>query len=232
MTHHILPPYYRDSGRVPLASRISYAARKRIFGFFMDQMDPSRETSVLDIGVTSDFSFRESNFFEQFYPYKDRIVCVGTESAGHLERLYPGIRLVRVQPHERLPFSDKEFDIAFSNAVVEHMGSAQAQRAFIQEACRIGRRVFIATPNRWFPVEHHTGVPLLHYLPKRMYRRILSWTPLEYWSHEQNLNFLTEQEFVALFPDRYPVKVKLIGVGFRPLTSNLVAYTSFRDRTT
>jgi SAM-dependent methyltransferase len=199
----------------------------KMFDLFVSTMKPTPEDRILDIGVTSDTLFRESNFFEEFYPHKDRIVCVGTEDGSHLEKRHPGLRFVRVQPGEGLPFSDREFDIVFSNAVVEHAGNLKNQTAFVEEARRVGKRVFITTPNRWFPVEHHTALPLLHYLPKGVYRRILSRSSLEYWSHEENLNLLTEGEFVALFPREYPVIVKRVGFGFGPFKSNLAAYTDF-----
>ncbi len=218
--------YYKDSGKVPLASRVSFAARQRMFNRFMEVMRPSAEMTILDIGVTSDISFRESNFFEQFYPFKQQIVCVGTEEATSLESIYPGVRFQRVEPGRPLPFSDRQFDIAFSNAVVEHVGEAAGQRAFIAEACRVARRVFITTPNRWFPIEHHTGVPLLHYLPKTVYRRLIHITPLEYWSHPEHLNLLTQEEFAAVFPNGYPVQVERVGIGWGPFTSNLVGYSS------
>ena len=226
MTQHEPSAYYKDSGRVPLASRLSYAARKRIFDFFMRVMQPSRDSRVLDVGVTKDMAFKESNFFEQLYPYKDRIVCVGTEQAAHLQQIYPGLRFVQITSGHRLPFADAEFDIVFSNAVVEHVGDAERQRAFVAEACRVGTRVFIATPNRWFPVEHHTGVPLLHYLPPPVYRQILGWTPLRYWSQEENLNLLDARRLAALFPDKYPVRAERLGIGTGVFTSNLVAFTA------
>lgn len=112
MSHETASPYYNDSGRVPFASSLSYAVRKRTFHFFMDVTQPSRETTLLDIGVTSDVSFRESNLFESFYPYKDRIVCVGTENGARLESAYPGIRFMQVESGQRLPFSDNRLDIA------------------------------------------------------------------------------------------------------------------------
>ena len=34
------------------------------------------------------------------------------------------------------------------------------------EALRVGRRVFLTTPNRWFPIEVHTRLPLVHWLPE------------------------------------------------------------------
>ena len=53
----------------------------------------------------------------------------------------------------------------FSNAVVEHLEDRERQRSFASEAARVGRRVFLATPNRRFPVEVHTRLPLVHWLP-------------------------------------------------------------------
>lgn len=196
-----------------------------MFSLFTQVMRPSPESSVLDIGVTSDLSFRESNFFEQFYPFKSKITCVGTENAKNIESLYPGVRFIQIQPGEKLPFPDKRFDIVFSNAVVEHVGGAQRQRAFLAEACRVAQRVFITTPNRWFPIEHHTGVPLLHYLPKSIYRRLISHTGLEYWATEEHLNLMTLQEFARLFPLAHPVQVKRVGIGWGMFRSNLVAHS-------
>jgi len=126
-------PYYKDTGKIALASKISVQFRKKMFDKFMETLKPSRQHAVLDIGVTSDDSYQESNYFERFYPYKDQIVCVGTEDGSHLEKKYPGIKFFQINPHEALPFKNNEFDIAFSNAVIEHVGSWEMQRAFLLE---------------------------------------------------------------------------------------------------
>lgn len=219
-------PYYRHAARLPLASRVSRRVREQVFELFMRRMIPTRDTKVLDIGVTSDIQYRESNTFEKLYPHKDKLVCAGIEDARHLEKEFPGVAFRRLEPSRPLPFEDNEFDLVFSNAVVEHAGDAHRQRTFILEACRVGKRVFIATPNRWFPVEHHTGVPFLHYFPKLLYRRMIGLTALKYWSHEENLNLLTERELAALFPRYCPIRVEQVGVGFSPFKSNLVAYSA------
>ena len=64
-----------------------------------------------------------------------------------------------------LPFPDGAFDVVHSNAVIEHVGGRERQEAFVREALRVGRRVFLTTPNRWFPIEVHTRLPLVHWLP-------------------------------------------------------------------
>ena len=231
MSSDDISPYYRHSShKISLASRVSYAARMRMFNRFMQIMQPSPGDTVLDIGVTSDTTFKESNFFEQLYPYKEQIVCVGTENGGHLEQTYPGIKFIQVEPGQSLPFADKQFDLVFSNAVIEHAGNRASQKAFIAEALRIGKRVFITTPNRLFPVETHTALPLLHYLPPRFYRAVLGKTPLKFWSDEQNLNLLTKNSLAGLFPVGCQFEIERVGIGPGLFKSNVVAYTTSPTR--
>ncbi len=56
-------------------------------------------------------------------------------------------------------FGDGEFDVAYSNSVIEHVGDDAKQLAFAQEAQRLGRGYWVQTPSPWFPIEAHTGVP-------------------------------------------------------------------------
>ena len=157
--------FYQHSGAVPLASRLSMRVRRKMFDLFMRELTPGPDATVLDIGVTSDTTFRESNYFEKLYPHPHRITCVGTEDGSHLMHQFPGLRYQQVSAGSSLPFRDREFDIVFSNAVIQHTGSRRQQAAFAREACRVGKAFFITTPCRWFPFEHHTGLPFLHYLP-------------------------------------------------------------------
>ena len=65
-----------------------------------------------------------------------------------------------------LPFRDGAFDLALSNAVIEHVGGEDEQRRFVAEHARVGRHWLITTPNRWFPFESHTKVLFLHWFPR------------------------------------------------------------------
>ena len=68
---------------------------------------------------------------------------------GSVERLNFGfLSAARV----RRWLHDGTFDVVFSNAVIEHVGGEEEQLRFVAEALRVGRRAFITTPNRLFPV--------------------------------------------------------------------------------
>jgi len=71
----------------------------------------------------------------------------------------------RIEPNAPLPFNANSFDIATANAVLEHVGSFEKQVLFVGELCRVARRVFVTVPNKFFPVENHTALPLAHYQP-------------------------------------------------------------------
>ena len=222
----MVSPYYSATRRVPIASKLSLRVRRAMFDRFMAIMQPGPDCTILDLGVTEDTVHAESNYFEQWYPYKDRIVCAGVEDASHLQRYYPGVVFHPIVAHEALPFADAQFDIVFSNAVVEHAGSRRQQRFFVDEALRVAKRFFITTPNRWFPVEMHTALPLLHYLPAPVHRRLLSALGMEYWASEANLNLLDARSLRALFAKEHDVTIAAARLG--GVVSNLIAHGGAR----
>lgn len=78
-----------------------------------------------------------------------------------------------------LPFGDDEFDLVYSNAVIEHVGQAEDQRQFVREHVRVGRHWAFTTPNRLFPIESHTMTLIRHMDPswrpsRPAYTRLLS----------------------------------------------------------
>jgi hypothetical protein len=196
--------------------------RRKMFQTFMEELRPSPETKILDVGVTSDSFYPESNYFEKMYPYSNQITCVGTEDGSHLMEMFAGLKYFQVTSGQPLPFGSDEFDIVFSNATLEHVGSRTAQASFLQEVCRVGKAFFVTTPSRWFPIEHHTGLPFLHYLPPAIFRSTIRNTRYKYWASESTLNIVTANEIKKLFPEdsRPEVRViRLLGIG-----SNLVAF--------
>ena len=204
-----------------LASKISFHVRRQIFASFMEILRPTALSRVLDVGVTPDRTLPESNFLESLYPYKDHLVVTSIEDASHLEQEYPGIRFVRTEKLD-LPFADKSFDIVFCSAVLEHVGDYDQQKLFVAELFRVSERFFIITPNRHFPMEVHTLIPFLHWLPLSSYRAILRALGMEFWSRSENLNLLTPRSLKKIIAAAQCARIKnMFLLGF---PSNLIAY--------
>lgn len=177
-----------------LSIRVATKVRHDIFRLVSREFDFTSTDLVLDLGVTSDQSYTSSNYFEMLYPYKDRIVAAGIDDARFLEELYPGLRFVHADALD-LPFEDGAFDYVHSSAVLEHVGCFENQRKMVAECVRVARKgICLTTPNRWFPVEFHTQLPLLHWLPKTWFRRILQGLGQTELAKEQNLNLMTERD--------------------------------------
>jgi SAM-dependent methyltransferase len=185
-----------------VAARASLWNRRRKLELFMESMRPEPETRVVDVGV-GDTGFRTEpgvaaghNFFEALYPWPERITAVSDVPLPNFAREFPQVRCVTASGTE-LPFEDDAFDVAFSNAVVEHVGGREERRRFVAELCRVAPRVFLSTPNRWFPVETHTLVPLVHWLPRRARDGVFGALRRGAW---EGVELLTSREVLALFP--------------------------------
>jgi SAM-dependent methyltransferase len=192
-----------------LAARASLRNRQRKLALFMETMRPGPETRIVDVGV-GDTGFGTEpgvavshNFFEALYPWPERITAVSDVPLPNFSRAFPQVRCVTASGTE-LPFEDDAFDIAFSNAVVEHVGERAVQRRFVAELCRVASRVFVSTPNRWFPVETHTLVPLAHWLPPGPRDRVFKALRRDSW---EGVELLSRGELVDLFPPGVQPKV-------------------------
>lgn len=130
---------------------------------------------VLDIGYSNREHSPVNNFIEKHFPHPERLTALGVEPHDEFSARYPEVAAVRYDGG-RFPFEDGEFDVVWSNAVVEHVGDASAQTAFLREVRRVGRTAFVTTPNRHFPLDVHTRTPFLHYLPKGAFDRYLRAT--------------------------------------------------------
>jgi SAM-dependent methyltransferase len=188
---------------VKLADRVSLRSRERKLGLFLETIAPTAETTVLDVGADdaafgTDGGCATLNFFEAQYPWPERITAVGITPGERFAAAFPHVRYVQGDACA-LPFAEDEFDVLFSNAVIEHVGGPERQQAFADEALRVARRLFVTTPNRWFPLELHTRLPLVHWLPERASHRLYDLVGKP-WAKENHL--LGPGELLRLFRGR------------------------------
>jgi SAM-dependent methyltransferase len=203
-----------------LADAVSLRSRRRKLRLFLDEIRPTPETTVLDVGV-DEVGFGDSggqsgctthNFFEELYPWPAQVTALGLHEGVGFRARYPIVPYVQGDACA-LPFPDGAFDIVFSNAVIEHVGGRERQRLLVSEAVRVGKRVFLTTPNRWFPIELHTRLPLVHFLPEPLAHRVYRLTG-KAWASENHL--LGPSDLARLFPG--PVRIVNLGLTLVAIT--------------
>ncbi|MBN1601385.1 MAG: class I SAM-dependent methyltransferase [Chitinispirillaceae bacterium] len=175
-----------------IAHKISGFNRNRKWKLFNKLLNPDLSTNVLDVGYCENEYRITDNFLEKNYPFPQNITALGvTPPKKFLER-YPQVRAITYDG-KKFPFSYKEFDICWSNAVIEHVGDKNAQIDFLKEVQRIAKSFFITTPNRLFPIEVQTRIPFLHFLPKTYFDKILTFIGKK-WAAGNYMNLLSFKE--------------------------------------
>jgi hypothetical protein len=121
-----------------------------------------------------------------------------------------------------LQFPDKSYDVAFSNSVIEHVGSWQKQEAFAKEIRRVGKAVWVQTPAFESPIEPHYLTPFVHWLPKKFRGKIIRWVSPRILLEKTPKNvvedmvettrLLTKREMRILFPDCEIYTERILGL--------------------
>ena len=192
--------------------RVSPHFRRRRMANFLRRFSPGAGTRILDVGG-----------FPAFWEDTDFDAHITTLNLQAVE-VPPAMRArctAMIGDGTRLPFGDGEFDIVFSNSVIEHLGGWEQQQRFAREICRVGRRYYVQTPAREFPVEPHLLAPFIHWLPMGLQRRLVrngtGWglitrpTPGQVEAILGEIRLLTFEELQALFPDSLILREKFLG---------------------
>src|SRR4051812_29982845 len=119
-------------------------------------------------------------------------------------------------------YRDQEFDVVYSNSVIEHVGDIEDMRRMATEMRRVGKRYFLQTPNRYSPIEPHFMFPLFQFLPFSVQVYLvqhfkLGWIPREPRRAEaervvRGIHLLSKRDLRMLFPDSEVVEEKFAGL--------------------
>lgn len=210
--------YYRAAPPRSLGERLMIAARDRIYADFIRYCAPAPDDTILDIGV-SDVVNDAANMLERSYPHPEKITALGLGRGDDFRTAFPAVAYRRIEPNQPLPFADRTFTIATSNAVLEHVGSPANQAFFVRELMRVAAKVFISVPHRYSPVEHHTAIPLLHFWDGTFALACRALGKSE-WAQERNLILMTRARLAALAPP--DAVVAHTGLRLGPFSSNML----------
>lgn len=177
--------------------------------------DMPRPVKVIDVGGTS--IFWKQMGYSSLKGVKVTLFNINAESS-----VKDSFEMIQGDARNLSRFMDNEFDIAFSNSVIEHLGTFEEQRMMAEEMKRVATKVFLQTPNKWFPLEPHTLFPFFQFLPMC----IKIWLMMHFslgWYKKISDRKLAEQECRAirlmskgdlriLFPDAQIREERIIGI--------------------
>ncbi len=196
--------------------------RRRRFQFFLrllNQLHPP--IRLLDVGGSE-------SFWIMMAPWLGENVSITLLNIDAAPVLRTGMTLV-VGDARCMEFADHSFDVAFSNSVIEHVGSRDDQLKMAREIMRVSPRYFVQTPNRGFPLEPHFLVPWFQFWPMSARVWLLQRTKLGWYSKTpdrhraleaaESIHLLNRSEFAALFPGSKLWEERVLG-----LVKSYVAY--------
>jgi SAM-dependent methyltransferase len=220
--------YYQVIEPRSWSERLAIAARDRIYADMIRTCRPTRDDTILDVGV-SDVVNDAANMLERKYPYRQKITAGGLGDGNAFRLAFPEVTYRQIEANRPLPYADKTFDLAVSNAVLEHVGSEPHQVAFVRELTRVAKKVFISVPNRYFPVEHHTAIPLLHFW-RRGFKAACHWLDKAEWADERNLILMSWRRLSALAPEGVVPVIGHTGIMLGMFSSNLFLFIDAENR--
>ena len=201
--------------------------RKRRHALFLSLVEElPRPLKILDVGGS-----------QRFWESMDYVALDGVEitllNPSRVKVKHPGFTYVRGDARNLTRFSDREFDVAFSNSVIEHVGDFDDQQKMADELRRVGRRYFLQTPNRYFPIEPHFYFPLFQFLPLSVRVAFLMNLPLAHRGRIRErdravakateIRLLNRKELTGLFPGATVTPEKFFG-----LTKSFVLFDGFK----
>lgn len=178
--------------------------RKQRFTLFLKVICPKKSDFLLDVGGYPDFWLK----------YPQPVQRIDTLNL-HVHRWCP-----EKHPNHAInsligdgcdmQFPVKAYDIVFSNSVIEHLSTMNRQRAFATEILRVGKRVWVQTPAYECPVEPHFLAPFIHWLPRKLQKKVVRYFSVWGLANRPNADQIAEMvdttrllkhhEFCDLFP--------------------------------
>ncbi len=194
---------------------LSTRLRRRRFAFFGALLDRvAKPIRILDVGGTP-------TFWQMMESSERRDLEITLLNLFDIERPPPQFHCVVGDARDLTRFADREFDVVFSNSVIEHVGNYGDQQKMAESVRRVGKRYFVQTPNKYFPIEPHFFVPLFQFLPIGARAWLLNHFDLGWYKRMPDyqaakreveaVRLLTERELMRLFPDGILYRERFFG---------------------
>ncbi|MCH7408029.1 class I SAM-dependent methyltransferase [Belliella sp. DSM 111904] len=178
---------------------------------------------ILDVGG-AEYFWKDKNFLNE---YQVEITLLNLEAT---DISHPRLKAIKGDATDLSEFETDTFDLVFSNSVIEHLYTFENQQKMANECMRVGKKFFIQTPNKFFPVEAHYALPFVQFLPKQLTYFLLTKTKISRFQRWENavakqyldeIRLLSLNEVKSLFPNATIYKENFLGLSKSYVAHNL-----------
>ncbi len=189
--------------------------RFKVFTSLLANIKTDKPIQILDVGGTE-------IFWERMKFTNKSNMHITLLNLENVDIKHSNFKSVKGDACDMSEFKDKEFDIVFSNSVIEHLFSFESQKKMADEVRRIGKNYYVQTPNYYFPIEPHWLFPFFHWLPFKM--RVFLTKNFSLGNYKKadsdekairmvnEVKLLTETQMKSLFPDGQVYREKFFGL--------------------
>ena len=195
--------------------------RMEIVKIIQYQINKFKIKDILDIGTTSDSKNKSSNIIIKNLKNLNSYKSISDQKISM--SLFKNKMTKSITGNfSKKELNDYSSDLVISNATIEHVGNLKKQKKMVANIIKLSKKMFIIiTPNRFYPIDFHTKIPLIHWLPKTMHRFILKILGLNFYAKEKNLNLLSKYDFKKIIYQKN-VAFKITDIKLFKLSSNLI----------
>ena len=201
--------------------KIVFKKRLEISNIINNTIKDLQIHDALDIGTTSDDKNASSNIVIKNIKNIDKFKCISDQIVNS-DFFYKSLNKSITEEFSENELYEFSSDLVVSNATIEHEGNTLNQKKMLKNVIKLTKKIFVlTTPNKFYPIELHTKIPLIHWFPKSIYRKILKFLGLSFYADEKNLNLLSVNELKKML-DNYKImyEIKFIKLFF--FKSNII----------
>ena len=197
--------------------------RMEMFMLVSRKINISKINDLLDIGTTNDSKLSSSNFFCRMFDKISKHKSISDQKINN-SRFIKCLRKSITSNFSKKEINNLKSDLVISSAVIEHVGNFNNQINKVRNMIKLSKKyIIITTPNRFFPVEVHTKLPLIHWLPKKIFRKILLFLHMDYFAYEKNLKLLSIIELKRILDNfSREISYKIYTIRFLGFVSNFL----------
>lgn len=199
-----------------LLKPFSSYARKRRGEKFVRLMNPKEGMRILDLGGQPEI------WDNVGVPLNITILNLPGIANSH-HKSHHKIRYVEGNACDMPEFQFGDFDLIFSNSVIEHVGGYENRGMFAKEIQRLSNSYWVQTPYKYYPLEAHCGMPFWWLYPdswrtfflNRWEKKVPAWTEMV-----RGTDIVSKKEMQQIFSDAVIVKEWLV------FPKSIIAYSN------